>query len=91
MSAKASMRMEAPENIGRPASCCATPMVNGLQMPEAKPQLTASRLMPIPVSTSQPRLVDSATTMGTSGTHSSKEPIIAPMPMKNRMMSAMSL
>ena len=82
--------MDGPENMGRPASCWATPTVKGLQIPAANPQPTASRLMPRPVRASQPSLIARATTMGTRGTHSSKEPIMEPIPMKNRMMTAIN-
>ena len=77
-----------PENMGRPANSWATPMVKGLQTPEAKPQPTAKRLMPMPVKGSQPRLTDRATTIGTSGTHSSKEPIMAPSAIKKADVTA---
>ena len=76
--------------MGRPERPCATPTVKGLHTPAAKPQPAASRLMAMPVTESQPRLTDSATTMGTSGTHSSKEPMNEPMAMKNSTITACS-
>ena len=80
-----------PENIGSPANSCATPTVNGLQIPEAKPQPMASRLIPSPVNASHPKRIANATTIGTSGTHSSKEPMKAPIAMKKSVTKASSL
>src|SRR5574344_1744722 len=82
--------INAPENIGSPASFCATPTVKGLNTPLEKPQPTASRLIPSPVKTSHPKLTDKATTMGTIGTHSSNDPSNAPISMKNRQITAMN-
>lgn len=74
--------------MGSPARDWATPMVKGLQTPAAKPQPAAKRLIPSPVTASQPKLTASATTMGTKGTHSSKLPMKAPIAMKNRGITA---
>ena len=56
-----------PENIGSPASSCATPTVNGLHTPAANPHPIASILIPSPTKESQPRRMASATTIGTKG------------------------
>ena len=76
--------------MGSPASSWATPMVNGLHTPAAKPHPAASRLMPMPVKASQPKSTAKATTMGTRGTHSSKEPIIEPIAIKISTISAIN-
>ena len=73
--AKPIKRNQIPENIGRPANSCATPTVNGLHTPAEKPQPIASKLIPKPTSESHPKRIASATTIGTSGTASSKEPM----------------
>ena len=44
-----------PENVGRPATSCATPKVNGFRVADAKPKPVASKLIPRPVSESHPR------------------------------------
>ena len=90
MQTKASTRSQTPLNMGSPARVWATPIVKGLATPAAKPQPTASRLMPTPVTASQPRPTASVTTMGTRGTTSSKEPTREPMAIKNRTRAAMS-
>ena len=84
MSAKLTSRSHSPENMGSPASCWATPTVKGLHTPAAKPHPAANRLIPTPVRASHPSPAARATTMGTRGTHSSKEPMRDPMAMKNR-------
>ena len=78
------------EKVGSPAIPCATPTVKGLQTPDAKPQPTASILILTPVSGSHPIRMASATTIGTRGTHSSKEPTIAPSAIKNSISIAIS-
>ena len=80
---------QTPENIGSSASLCARPTVKGLRTPEAKPQPTARRLIATPVSASHPRLTDSATTIGTIGTTSSKEPTKAPRDMNRSVTTVM--
>ena len=76
--------------MGRPARVWATPMVKGLATPAAKPQPAASRLMASPVSAVQPRLRARATTSGTRGATSSKEPTSEPMAMKKAISTAIS-
>ncbi len=60
-------------------------MVNGLQIPQEKPHPTAKIEQVIPVSLSQPKLIHRAQTIGTKGMISSKDPIKAPIAMKNRI------
>ena len=81
-------RNPAPENRGRPAMPCATPMLKGLAMAALNPKPVDSRLMPRPVSESQPMDHARATTMGIRGTVSSKSPSRAPSAMKNRQVTA---
>ena len=83
-------RSQRPENTCRPASFCTVMTLKGLNVAAVKPKATATKLMPMPVSESQPIASETATAIGTRVRLSSRMPAVELKNMHAKVITAIS-